>query len=1091
MPALERCGITNMSNCYAREDGVDDDASFAKVVRAMGIMGFTEEEKEQIMRSVSGIMNLSMLSFVQKTSEDDSKLEMDSDETAACLANVGELLEIDQGLLEAALCIRSTKIGSEIFKNALRVQQAKDGRDALIKTIYSRLFLWIVARVNQSIEKQAKDLNFIGVLDIFGFEVFVSNSFEQLCINYANETLQQQFNQFVFKLEQMEYEKEGITWSFIDFPDNQDTLTLIDGKPIGLLSLLDDQCLIPKGSDEGLARQYYEKLGKSDIFSASSKEKVNFMFSIQHYAGKVSYDSQGFCEKNKDQLFQEALDLMQSTKSVLLSTLFPAGESASITASKSKALQAVTVGTQFKTQLAELLSVIKSTAPHYVRCLKPNDRAASGEIVRNRLVDQLRYGGVLEAVKVARAGYPVRMLLKDFCTRYFYMVSMTMQAALKDPKKNSQLIVEELDLEKLEDYQVGKTKLFLRKQAYEKLEERRSQIRKAMAIKIQTIARGFAQCKLFYKMRASSLVLQRAVRVLNAKRKVQHLREVRAAMRIQQYARMWNAERAYCQQREGFLRVQSLYRGLVGRRVAQKHKEDAAQTRIATMLRAGLARRNYLSFRHAVVAVQCGIRSKAARNVLKELKAEARNVGNLQVKLKLLQVKVTELQTELDSEREIRIDAEQKRDELDLQVQTLMKLNSESVLAADEDEEEGGPGPAAEFDVSKYEDEIARLRSENKELCEQIVVLKEELAYSKSRSDSFDGKSSKSDMDYWKSQMNENEDQSRIYGNTSFDNSRTVELEEELEKLKKECRSQRNEIMALRKSNEKDDAEEVEGETKANEFDAEEVDSLKRLCIKQEEQISHLMKESGHDQEFQRLTELCNEQRITIERLSNGNFKDEMSELKSKLREAEMESTQLHELKTFQAGEIEELKRQLRMVQEQVEVESKANGVATPQVNGKSDPDVAHTLEEIAMENKSLKERIVKEHETCNAYLERMMEAENRANDREAESNKLQKDNISLKSEISSMKDTREELNKKCKTLEQKMVAMETLAEQASGVKIALAKRLEELILENRSTNATLVTLKDKVSFYKDANKLLQDDLKETRRQLKQTSAAR
>lgn len=1081
-----------MSNCYAREDGVEDDASFSKVIKAMEIMGFTEIEKEQIMRTVSGVMNLALLGFVQKTNEDDSKLDMENEETTTGLANVGTLLEIDAGMLEEALCIRNTKIGSETFKNALRVRQAKDGRDALIKTVYSRLFLWIVARVNQSIEKQAKGLNFIGVLDIFGFEVFVSNSFEQLCINYANETLQQQFNQFVFKLEQMEYEKEGITWSFIDFPDNQDTLTLIDGKPIGLLSLLDDQCMIPKGSDEGLARQYYEKLGGREIFSASSKEKVNFMFSIQHYAGKVSYDSQGFCEKNKDQLFQEALDLMQSTKSDLLRTLFPAGESASITASKSKALQAVTVGTQFKTQLAELLGVIKSTAPHYVRCLKPNDRAASGEIVRNRLVDQLRYGGVLEAVKVARAGYPVRMLLKDFCVRYFYLVSMSMQTSLKDPKKNSQLIVDALELQKLEDYQVGKTKLFLRKQAYEKLEERRSQVRKAKAISIQTVARRHAQCKLYRRMRESCLVLQRAVRVLNAKQKVRHLREVRSALTLQRCVRMSLAVRAYQKQREAFLRIQSMYRGAVGRKAAIERRRTLAQTKIATAFRANMSYKKYTSFRHAVVAVQCGARSKAARRVLRELKAEARNVGSLQVKLKVLQVKVTELQAELDTERELRVDAEQKRDELDLQVQTLMKLNSESVLAADEDEEnETAP---VEVDTSKFEEELGRLRLENKELCEQVVMLKEELAYSKSRSDSFDGKSSKSDMDFWKSQMNENEDQSRIYGNTSFDHSRTVELEEEVEKLKAECRSQRNEIMALQKANEKVNATHVEGESKTTDFDVEEMESLKRLCVKQEEQISKLMKESGRDQEFQRLTDLCNEQQVTIERLSKGDFKDEMDEMQSKLREAEMESKQLHELKSFQAGEIEELKRQLRAFQEQaeVEVETKTNGVSA--LNGKSvapDTDISKAMEEIATENKSLKERIVKEHETCNAYLERMMEAENRANDREAESNMMQKENISLKSEITAMKDTREELNKKCKTLEQKMVAMETLAEQASGVKIALAKRLEELILENRSTSATLVTLKDKVSFYKDANKLLQDDLKETRKQLKQATSGR
>ena len=265
----------------------------------------------------------------------------------------------------------------------------------------------------------------------YRFESFKRNSFEQLCINYANETLQQQFNQFVFKLEQEEYDREDISWSFVEFPDNQECLDLLENRTAGILALLDEQCVVPKATDQSLASRLYEKCRDHPRFSVSPWDRVDFRFTVRHYAGAVTYDTNGFLDKNKDQLYQETIDLLQSSSCLIVQSLLKpdiadlaSGEPANITSPPSlattsrgtpnqgrrrSAVAPLTVGSQFKGQLGVLLTRIRSTRPHYVRCLKPNDSNVPSAFDQPRIIEQLRCGGVLEAVRVSRAGYPTRL----------------------------------------------------------------------------------------------------------------------------------------------------------------------------------------------------------------------------------------------------------------------------------------------------------------------------------------------------------------------------------------------------------------------------------------------------------------------------------------------------------------------------------------------------------------------------------------------------------------------------------------------------------------------------------------------------------
>jgi serine/threonine protein kinase/ankyrin repeat protein len=366
------------------------------------------------MRLVVGILFSGNMSFTPSRDNESCRLD-DTSAARSCAA----LLGISFEGLAAALTARVIIAGDEIVHKPLTVESAQKALEALIKSLYGAMFDFVVVKVNDSIVNDRLDQSkhaSIGVLDIFGFETFQKNSFEQLCINYTNEALQQQFNKYVFKLEQQEYEKEGIMWKFISFPDNQDVLDLIDKKHTGVLALLDEQCILPKSDDQKFTRYLYGRSDKHPRFSATSSQRVDHLFSIEHYAGYVEYTTDGWIEKNKDQLPAASSDLLKSSTFELIEEI-----QKNIRAEHRGGRGTVatkSVSSQFSSQLRELRSRIDETVPHYIRCLKPNDDLAPNFFEPKNIVEQLRCGGVLEAVRVSRAGYPTRYPHDVFLARY-------------------------------------------------------------------------------------------------------------------------------------------------------------------------------------------------------------------------------------------------------------------------------------------------------------------------------------------------------------------------------------------------------------------------------------------------------------------------------------------------------------------------------------------------------------------------------------------------------------------------------------------------------------------------------------------------
>ncbi|KAJ8460564.1 hypothetical protein OPV22_033490 [Ensete ventricosum] len=438
----------NQSNCYELV-GVSDAHDYLATRRAMDIVGISAQEQDAIFRVVAAILHLGNIDFAKGKEIDSSVLK--DDKSKFHLKMTAELLMCDSEALKDALCKRVMITPEEVIKRPLDPLAATVSRDGLAKTIYSRLFDWIVDKINVSIGQDPTSKSLIGVLDIYGFESFKTNSFEQFCINFTNEKLQQHFNQHVFKMEQEEYTKEEINWSYIEFVDNQDILDLIEKKPGGIIALLDEACMFPKSTHETFAQKLYQTFKTHKRFIKPKLSRTDF--SISHYAGEVLYQSDHFLDKNKDYVVAEHQDLLSAAKCPFVSGLFPP-----LPEETSKSSKFSSIGSRFKLQLQALMETLNSTEPHYIRCVKPNNLLKPAIFENVNVMQQLRCGGVLEAIRISCAGYPTRRTFDEFLHRFGVLAPEVLEGNC-DEKIACHKILEKKGLI---GFQIGKTKVFLR-----------------------------------------------------------------------------------------------------------------------------------------------------------------------------------------------------------------------------------------------------------------------------------------------------------------------------------------------------------------------------------------------------------------------------------------------------------------------------------------------------------------------------------------------------------------------------------------------------------------------------------------------------
>ncbi|XP_032307541.1 myosin heavy chain, muscle isoform X13 [Drosophila ananassae] len=501
----------NVSQGKVTVPNMDDGEEFQLADQAFDILGFTKQEKEDVYRITAAVMHMGGMKFKQRGREEQA--EQDGEEEGG---RVSKLFGCDTAELYKNLLKPRIKVGNEFVTQGRNVQQVTNSIGALCKGVFDRLFKWLVKKCNETLDTQQKRQHFIGVLDIAGFEIFDYNGFEQLCINFTNEKLQQFFNHHMFVLEQEEYKKEGINWDFIDF--GMDLLACIDliEKPMGILSILEEESMFPKATDQTFSEKLTNThLGKSAPFQKPKPPKPGQQaahFAIGHYAGVVAYNITGWLEKNKDPLNDTVVDQFKKSQNKLLIEIFAdhAGQSGGGEQAKGgrgkKGGGFATVSSAYKEQLNSLMTTLRSTQPHFVRCIIPNEMKQPGLVDAHLVMHQLTCNGVLEGIRICRKGFPNRMVYPDFKMRYQILNPRGIKD-LDDPKKASKVLIESTELSD-DLYRLGHTKVFFRAGVLGQMEEFRDERLGKIMSWMQAWARGYLSRKGFKKLQEQRVALK-------------------------------------------------------------------------------------------------------------------------------------------------------------------------------------------------------------------------------------------------------------------------------------------------------------------------------------------------------------------------------------------------------------------------------------------------------------------------------------------------------------------------------------------------------------------------------------------------------
>ncbi|XP_062420924.1 unconventional myosin-Ib isoform X2 [Pungitius pungitius] len=512
---------------------------------AMQIVGFMEDEVKSVLELVAAVLKLGNIEFKPESrcnGTDESRVKDKNDLKEMC-----ELLGIEQSVLERAFSYRTVEAKQEKVSTTLNVAQAYYARDALAKNLYSRLFSWLVTRINESIKAQTKARHKVmGVLDIYGFEIFEDNSFEQFIINYCNEKLQQIFIELTLREEQEEYVREGIEWTNIEYFNNAVICDLIENHQNGILAMLDEECLRPGTvTDETFldklnticaGHQHFESRHSKNSKFLTDHSLPHNCFRIQHYAGKVLYRAEGFVDKNNDLLYRDMSQAMYKAKHGLMKQLFPEGNPAKVNLKRPP-----TAGFQFKASVGTLMRNLLTKNPNYIRCIKPNDKKASHIFTDTLVCHQVRYLGLMENVRVRRAGYAFRQAYEPCLERYKMLCKRTWPHWRGPAREGVEVLMADLQVP-ADDFSYGRSKIFIRNpRTLFSLEERRRQCLQDLASLIQKIYRGWKCRSHFLLLKKSQIVVSAWYRRYAQQKKYQKIKS--ATTVVQSYTRGWQARK--------------------------------------------------------------------------------------------------------------------------------------------------------------------------------------------------------------------------------------------------------------------------------------------------------------------------------------------------------------------------------------------------------------------------------------------------------------------------------------------------------------------------------------------------------------------
>uniref|UniRef100_A0A665XD32 Myosin-10 n=1 Tax=Echeneis naucrates TaxID=173247 RepID=A0A665XD32_ECHNA len=985
-----------LSNGNIPIPGQQDKDNFHETMEAMHIMSFAHEEILAMLKVVSSVLQFGNIVFKKERNTDQASMPDNTAAQKLCHLLGMNVMEFTRAILSPRI-----KVGRDYVQKAQTKEQADFAVEALAKATYERLFRWLVHRINKALDRTKRQgASFIGILDIAGFEIFQLNSFEQLCINYTNEKLQQLFNHTMFILEQEEYQREGIEWSFIDFGlDLQPCIDLIErpANPPGVLALLDEECWFPKATDKTFVDKLIQEQGTHTKFQKPRQLKDKADFCIIHYAGRVDYKADEWLMKNMDPLNDNVATLLHQSTDKFVAELWKdvdrivgldqvAGmnETAFGATYKTKKGMFRTVGQLYKESLTKLMATLRNTNPNFVRCIIPNHEKRAGKLEPHLVLDQLRCNGVLEGIRICRQGFPNRIVFQEFRQRYEILTPNAIPKGFMDGKQACERMIQALELDP-NLFRIGQSKIFFRTGVLAHLEEERDLKITDIIIYFQSVCRGYLARKAFAKKQQQLSALKVLQRNCAAYLKLRHWQWWRLFTKVKPLLQVTRQEEELQAKDEELIKVKERQLKVENELVEmeRKHQQLIEEKNI---LAEQLHAETELFAEAEEMRVRLLSRKQELEEILHDLESrveeeEERN-QSLQNEKKKMQSHIQDLEEQLDEEEAAR-----------------QKLQLDKVTA--------------EAKIKKMEEDILLLEDQNSKFLKEKKLLEDRI----------------SEMT---SQLAEEEEKAKNLGKVK--NKQEMMMADMEERLKKEEKTRQE----LEKAKRKLDAETTDLQDQIVELQVQ-IEELKIQLTKKEEELQAALARSD-EEAIQKNNALKQIRELQAQ----------LVELNEDLESEKMCRSKAEKLKRDLSEELEALKTELE--------DTLDTTAAQQELRTKREQEVAELKKAIDEETKNHEVQIQEVRQRHATALEELSEQLEQAKRFKAnlEKNKqsLESDNRELACEVKSLQQAKVESEHKRKKLEAQLQEFMARATEVERAKVELAERSHKLQteLDNVST---------------------------------------
>ncbi|XP_067230441.1 myosin-10 isoform X1 [Chanodichthys erythropterus] len=1030
-----------LSNGNIPIPGQQDKDNFQETMEAMNIMSFSHDEILSMLKVVSAVLQFGNIVFKKERNTDQASMPENTAAQKLCHLLGMNVMEFTRAILSPKI-----KVGRDSVQKAQTKEQADFAVEALAKATYERLFRWLVHRINKALDRTKRQgASFIGILDIAGFEIFQLNSFEQLCINYTNEKLQQLFNHTMFILEQEEYQREGIEWSFIDFGlDLQPCIDLIErpANPPGVLALLDEECWFPKATDKTFVDKLVQEQGTHGKFQKPRQLKDKADFCIIHYAGRVDYKADEWLMKNMDPLNDNVATLLHQSTDKFVAELWKdvdrivgldqvAGmnETAFGATYKTKKGMFRTVGQLYKESLTKLMATLRNTNPNFVRCIIPNHEKRAGKLEPHLVLDQLRCNGVLEGIRICRQGFPNRIIFQEFRQRYEILTPNAIPKGFMDGKQACERMIRALELDP-NLYRIGQSKIFFRTGVLAHLEEERDLKITDIIIYFQSVCRGYLARKAFAKKQQQLSALKVLQRNCAAYLKLRHWQWWRLFTKVKPLLQVTRQEEEMQAKDEELIKVKERQVKVENELVEmeRKHQQLLEEKNI---LAEQLQAETELFAEAEEMRARLVAKKQELEEILHDLESrveeeEERN-QSLQNEKKKMQSHIQDLEEQLDEEEAAR-----------------QKLQLEKVTA--------------EAKIKKMEEDILLLEDQNSKFLKEKKLLEDRV----------------SEMT---SQLAEEEEKAKNLGKVK--NKQEMMMVDLEERLKKEEKTRQE----LEKAKRKLDGETTDLQDQIAELQAQ-IEELKIQLAKKEEELQAVL--TRGDEEVAQKNNALKQVR---------ELQAQIAELQEDLESEKAARNKAEKLKRDLSEELEALKTELE--------DTLDTTAAQQELRTKREQEVAELKKAIDDETKNHESQIQEIRQRHGSALEEISEQLEQAKRVKAnlEKNKqtLESDNKELASEVKTLQQAKSESEHKRKKLEAQLQEFMARFSEGEKVKGELSDRSHKLQTELDNVSSLLEDAEKKgIKLAKDASSLesqLQDTQEllqeETRQKLNLSSRIR